>query len=354
VPPPPGQPPPLPGTAATRVSGWAVASLILGILSWLCLPFAAAVLAVVFAILAKKEVKRGEGRVTGSGLATAGLVLGIVNLAILFIFAAIWIPWAIINIGETRTVNRTVNLEGAETVVAEFDIHDGSLQIDGGTNRLMRGEFTYNVDKWEPDIDYSVRGGTGELSVKQGGGWWLPVFWTAESEWKIELNEDVPIDLTADLSSGEGDFNLSSLSLLSVDIDTSSGSTNADISGEQPSLREVKLDQSSGSANLNLTGTYSSSMTLDVDSSSGSVNIDLRGEWRGDVEGEIDSSSGSVNIQLPDDVGVYITVDVSSGDINASGLSKRGGAYVNDAYGSAGPTLRLDIEASSGNINLKT
>ena len=94
-------------------------------------------------------------------------------------------------------------------------------------------------------------------------------------------------------------------------------------------------------------------MTLDVDSSSGSINIDLRGEWESDMEGEVDSSSGSVNLQLPGDVGVYITADVSSGDINASGLRKRGDAYVNDAYGTSDVTLKLNIEVSSGSINLE-
>jgi predicted membrane protein len=353
APPPPGPTPPLPGSEAKRTSGWSITSLVFGILAWFCIPFVAAILAIVFGVLGKKDVKRGEGKVTGSGMATAGIVLGIVNLAILVIFAAIYIPFAIVNMGELRTETRTVNLEGADTVVAEFDIHDGSLEMAGGTNRLMEGEFTYNVDSWEPDIDYGVSNGTGELSVKQGGGWWTLVFWNAKNEWKIDLNEDVPIDLTVKKSSGSGDLNLSRLSLLNVDIDSSSGSTNADISGDQPSLRKVRIDQSSGSTNLNLKGTYSAAMTLDVDSSSGSVNIDLRGEWQNDMEGMIDSSSGSINIQLPDDVGVYITADVSSGNINASGLRTRGDAYVNDAYGFSGVTIKLNIEASSGNINLK-
>jgi hypothetical protein len=344
--------PPPPGVAAKRTSGWSIASLVFGILSWLCIPFLAAILAIIFGVLGRKDVKRGEGRVTGSGMATAGLVLGIVNMAILVIFAAIYVPWALVNMGELRTETRTVNLEGADTVVAEFDIHDGSLEMSGGTNRLMEGEFTYNVDSWEPDIDYDVSGGTGELSVKQGGGWWTPVFWNAKNDWKIELNDDVPIDLSVNKSSGSGELDLNRLSLLSVDIDSSSGSTNADISGDQPSLRKVRIDQSSGSTNLNLKGTYSAPMTLDLDSSSGSVNIDMRGEWESDVEGEIDSSSGSINLRLPDDVGVYITADVSSGDINASGLRRRGDAYVNDAYGLSDVTIRLNIDVSSGNINL--
>ena len=350
--PPPGQVPPPPGVAARRTSGWSIASLVFGILAWFCFPFVAAILAIVFGILGKKDVKQGEGRVGGSGMATAGLVLGIVNLAILVIFVAIYIPVAIVNMGELRTETRTVNLEGANTVVAEFDIHDGSIEIGAGTNRLMEGEFTYNVDAWEPEIRYDVSGGTGDLLVKQGGGWWTLVFWNAKNDWKIELSDDVPMDLTVNKSSGSGELNLSRLSLLNVDIDSSSGSTNADISGDQPSLEKVRLDQSSGNASIDLSGTYSTPMTLDLDSSSGSMNIDLRGDWKVDMEGELDSSSGSINIELPDDVGVYITTDVSSGSVNAPGLRKRGDAYVNDAYGFSHVTIKLNIEVSSGNINL--
>lgn len=71
-----------------RLSGWAKASLVLGILGLTALPVVGAVLAIVFARVAKKKILHSD--LEGDGLATAGQTLGIVGLllagAVLFGF----------------------------------------------------------------------------------------------------------------------------------------------------------------------------------------------------------------------------------------------------------------------------
>ena len=220
---------------------WAVASLVLGIFSFMCIPFLGGVLAIVFAAIAKKRIKESEGDLGGSGLATAGLVLGIVNLSILLICAAILIPWTLINIGETRTVTRTVDIQGAERVTAELDMRSGNLDVGGGADELFEGIFTYNVKKWEPEVDYHIDHGQGLLTVEQGGGRWTPCFWSVRNDWEIKFKNGVPLDLVANTSSGNSTFDLRPLSLLSLDINSSSGSVEADLSGSMPDLRRVSV-----------------------------------------------------------------------------------------------------------------
>ncbi len=71
----------------------AVASLVLGIAGLLVIcPLIGALLALIFGLLAKGEIKRGKGAVGGSGMATAGIVMGTVGLAIPIILAAVVIP----------------------------------------------------------------------------------------------------------------------------------------------------------------------------------------------------------------------------------------------------------------------
>jgi type IV pilus assembly protein PilA len=69
-------------------SGYAVASLICGILFFI---FPAAVAAIVLGHLSLSDIRKSAGRLKGSGLATAGLVLGYAGLAMipLFLFIAI-------------------------------------------------------------------------------------------------------------------------------------------------------------------------------------------------------------------------------------------------------------------------
>ena len=70
----------LPPVAPT--STLAIISLISGIVSWFLLPFIAAVAAVITGHMAKTEIKKSNGMLGGNGMATAGLVLGYVQLGL--------------------------------------------------------------------------------------------------------------------------------------------------------------------------------------------------------------------------------------------------------------------------------
>lgn len=70
-------------------SGKALASLIFGLFFFV---FPAAIVAIVFGHLSLSEIRKSAGRITGRGLAMAGLILGYVGMAILLIVAAITIP----------------------------------------------------------------------------------------------------------------------------------------------------------------------------------------------------------------------------------------------------------------------
>jgi hypothetical protein len=61
---------------------WALLSLISGILAWLGLFGLGGIAAVVTGHVAKSQIQSSGGLMTGDGLATAGLVLGYLNLAL--------------------------------------------------------------------------------------------------------------------------------------------------------------------------------------------------------------------------------------------------------------------------------
>ena len=65
--------------------GTALASFYLGIASWCLLPVLAAIPAILLGHKARLLIAKSEGRLTGDGLAVAGLVMGYVNV----VFAAL-------------------------------------------------------------------------------------------------------------------------------------------------------------------------------------------------------------------------------------------------------------------------
>ena len=63
-------------------SNLAMVSMILGILGWTVLPTIGSIIAIITGHMAKNEIKNSMGALGGDGMATAGLVLGYVNIAI--------------------------------------------------------------------------------------------------------------------------------------------------------------------------------------------------------------------------------------------------------------------------------
>ena len=87
-----------------KTSGLAIASLVCGITAWTILPIVlTAIAAVILGHLAKKEIRAAGGTITGNGMATAGLILGYVNMA-LFVVAICVISFLMINSNSINSV----------------------------------------------------------------------------------------------------------------------------------------------------------------------------------------------------------------------------------------------------------
>ena len=92
----PAHPPP----ATPKTSGKAIASLVLGLV-WVY--GITSILAIIFGALAKKDIRESNGWVTGGGMATAGLVLGIIGIVGMIVFIVFFI--VALNAGEFDTTD---------------------------------------------------------------------------------------------------------------------------------------------------------------------------------------------------------------------------------------------------------
>ena len=79
-----------------RTSGLAVASMVLGIAGLTACPLLASILAFIFGIIARREIKRAGQPLKGSGMATAGITLGIIGIAIPVILVSVLVPLGVI------------------------------------------------------------------------------------------------------------------------------------------------------------------------------------------------------------------------------------------------------------------
>src|SRR5215204_6433255 len=210
-------------------------------------------------------------------------------------------------VGKMQHDSKSVDPKNAQSARAQLKMGAGELNLTGGADRLMEGEFSYNVSDWKPEVSYDVSGEKGELVVKQGSANGGDLSGGARNEWDISMNDQLPTDLVVQLGAGESELDLDSLTLKGVDVRMGAGKT----------------------------------------------TVDLSGDYTRDFDATIKGGVGQATVLLPSKVGVKAKAEGGLGKINAKGLKRVGDSYVNGAYGESDTNLNVDVKGGVGEINLK-
>jgi hypothetical protein len=155
-------------------------------------------------------------------------------------------------------------------------------------------------------VDYSENGAQGELLVDQPGDARVPVGGGLINEWKIQLGENVPMDLVIRTGAGNGQLDLGKLDMTSLTVETGAGVT--------------------------------------------TVNLD--GSWQHDLDVSIQGGIGELTVNLPSEMGVRVEMDTALVTVTANGLINDENGYINRAFGAAAHTLTLKLEAGVGSVVL--
>jgi hypothetical protein len=210
-------------------------------------------------------------------------------------------------VGKLQSDSKSVALENAKSARTQLKMGAGELNLTGGADQLMEGEFSYNVADWKPKVNYDVSGDTGELIVKQGSAEGAHLSGDARNEWNLRLNDEVPTDLVVQMGAGESALDLDSLALTGLNLQMGAGKT----------------------------------------------TVDLTGDYAQNFDASIQGGVGEATVLLPSEVGVKAKAEGGLGKINAQGLQTVGDSYVNDAYGESDVNLSVDVQGGVGEINLK-
>lgn len=210
--------------------------------------------------------------------------------------------------GETVRETNSVALtkaKGVERVRVALELHAGELQVDSGAKELMEGEFTYNVSSWKPEVRFERSGFRSTLSIKQGGS--SATMGSAKNEWRLKLNDEIPVDFSLRCGAGENRLNLGQLDVRDVEVHIGAGRVELDLTGRQP---------------------------------------------KHDYSVAIHGGVGEAIVRLPSDAGVVATASGGIGEIEVNGLEKRDGEWRSGAAGKGKPTIRVDVHGGIGKITI--
>jgi hypothetical protein len=138
---PAGPPPPDPSSSET--SGFAIASLVLGIV-WL--GGLGSVLGIIFGAKAKQDIRRSWGRLAGEGLATAGIVLGILGI---MGAATVWIG---LIAGVHEFQNSVDRLTTPRTLIMGQTGHLSGIDSIGGISSVTVYSYAQPVSNQDPNV----------------------------------------------------------------------------------------------------------------------------------------------------------------------------------------------------------
>lgn len=237
------------------------------------------------------------------------LLIGLTTLLLLVGCDQINIPRTAV--GETITESHSIELGNASQARVNIAMGIGSLVVNGGASNLMDADFTYNIATWQPEVDYTLNGDEGRLSVTPPQSQQIEGLPDGQVEynWDISLNNDVPINLDLKLGIGKSELDLSDLNLSNLGVQTGVGDTTIDMSGIPTT----------------------------------SYNATIQG------------GVGRTVIYLPDSESVGVRVDTKAGlgSIDVYGLIRNGNIYTNAAFETAETIVDIDVQGGVGAIRLE-
>jgi hypothetical protein len=207
-------------------------------------------------------------------------------------------------LGPLLHVSKAIELDKAEMVRVEMRMGAGELNVESGSPRLLDADFTFSAPEQEPTVRYEDGSFRGRLTIAEPRRYFGS---SGRYEWKLRLNDDVPLDVVTHLGAGNAEMNLGALN-----------------------LRGIELHMGVGN-----------------------LDMDLRGNPKRDYDVEIHGGVGNATVRLPAGVGIVADAHGGIGNIEAEGLQKHNGRWVSAQRENAKVTIHLDIRGGIGNITLR-
>lgn len=202
--------------------------------------------------------------------------------------------------GPMRDEPLSIELGNAERANIEIDFGAGQLNLKGGGDNLIAGDFKYDSDALKPIVQSSRNGSHAVVTIKQGQGH------GGTNDWNLQLNNKTLLDLAVNCGAGQDNLD----------------------------LRDIAL------------------RSLNVQMGAGQLDLDLRGQPSKDYEVQISGGVGQATVHLPQGVGIRAEAHGGLGSINVTGLQKVGDHYENALYDKAKVNVRVKVEGGIGQIDL--
>jgi hypothetical protein len=251
-------------------------------------------------------------------------------------------------VGPTQVDDIALPLPAEEgTVHLSLSFGAGTLLLQPGTDSLVSGTASYNVEDFKPVVTMDGLSASivqGDWKVKG-----IPSVSDIKNEWDLALGL-VPMDLNIEAGAYKGEFELGGLAIENLTI--SDGASDVNLTFSQPNTTEMTLlKYKTGASNVSLIGLGNADFsTMEFESGAGNYTLDFSGALRRDGSVSIDTGVSNMTLVIPAGIPVQVTVDGGLSNVTfGSGWEKNGNVYTQEG---SGPELTIVIGIGAGNLTL--
>ena len=231
----------------------------------------------------------------------------------------------------------------AEVASINIEMGAGSLDISGGSEKLMEGTITYNIVTWEPQL---IRKDD-SITIKQNRD--AAAVDEYRHEWDLKLGA-TPIELDLGAGAYEGNLDLGGLAITRLSI--ADGASKSKVSFSEPNAVEMdKFTYQTGASTVELNGLGNARADrLEFNCGAGSYKFDFTGVNTNDITVDIEGGISDVTIIIPENARVQISVDSELSNTDLTGTW----TVENNIYqaGTTGSLISIRVNLALGNLKL--
>ena len=275
-------------------------------------------------------------------------------LAVLLVLVLATLSCSVSNIEmetiETRIVDINESLPpDVEETIINFNMTGGVFNLRPGSDGLVTGTITYNVEQWEPEFTRSENA----YEIRQVNPFSISGIPTkdVENTWELALSTAVPINLSIEGGASDYTFDLSGVQLTNLKILQGASDSIIRFDSPNPLLME-EFDFTTGASSAELYGLVNANFeTMTMSAGAGNYTLDFSGSSLShDISVEIKAGVSNMTIIIPAGMKAEIINEGTVSNINTKGTW----LLTDDTYSTLdeGYTLTINLNMAVGNVNL--
>jgi len=229
-----------------------------------------------------------------------------------------------------------------------FQMTGGEFSINPGTEGLVEGTITYNVEQWEPEFTRS----SNLFEIKQVEPLRITGIPSDEvkNKWDLSLTRNIPINLQIEGGASDNDFDFTGLQLTNLTIKQGASDTSIRFDSPNPIVME-ELSYTTGASSAEILGLgFANFKRMTLSGGAGDYTLDFTGALSQDAVVDIKAGISNITIIIPAGMNAIIINKGTISNINSEGTW----LLTDDTYTTMeeGMTLTINLDMAVGNVNL--